>query len=99
MEPESSIRPSGGFDWRLRISFLLTLAWLFLGVLYISSVVGWTDFARQNAPSLGGFLEGAFESSLMPDAELQPALSTGVHHPSRRRRIESERLLAEHMPT
>jgi hypothetical protein len=23
-------------------------------------VVGWTDFARQNAPSLGSFLEGAF---------------------------------------
>jgi hypothetical protein len=22
--------------------------------------VGWTDFARQNAPSLGSFLEGAF---------------------------------------
>jgi hypothetical protein len=47
-------------DWRLRISFTLTVGWLVLGLIYISTVVGWTDFARQAAPSLGGFLEGAF---------------------------------------
>jgi hypothetical protein len=60
MESGNSISRSPGFDWRLRISFLLTVVWLVLGLLYISTVVGWTDFARQNAPSLGGFLEGAF---------------------------------------
>jgi hypothetical protein len=47
-------------DWRLRISMGLTLGWLLLGYIYISSVVGWSSFASQNAPSLGSFLEGAF---------------------------------------
>jgi hypothetical protein len=47
-------------DWRLRFSLALTAVWLTLGFFYISSVVGWTAFARQTAPSLGGFLEGAF---------------------------------------
>jgi hypothetical protein len=47
-------------DWRLHFSLGLTIAWLLLGLTYISSVIGWTDFARQNAPSLGSFLEGAF---------------------------------------
>ena len=47
-------------DWRLHFSLGLTIVWLLLGLTYISSVIGWTDFARQNAPSLGSFLEGAF---------------------------------------
>jgi len=47
-------------DWRLRLSLGLTGAWLALGFIYISKVVGWTTFASQNAPSLGSFLEGAF---------------------------------------
>ena len=47
-------------DWRMRISLVLTAGWLTLGFLYISSVVGWSRFANQNAPSLGSFLEGAF---------------------------------------
>jgi hypothetical protein len=49
-----------GPDWRLRFSLALTVVWLLLGLTYISGVVGWTDFVRQNAPSLGSFLEGAF---------------------------------------
>jgi len=49
-----------GRDWRLRLSLAFTVVWVLLGIIYISSVVGWTDFARQNAPALGGFLEGAF---------------------------------------
>ena len=53
LEPE-------GRDWRLHFSLGLTVVWLLLGFAYISSVVGWTDFVRQNAPSLGSFLEGAF---------------------------------------
>lgn len=56
----NTTNPPVGIDWRVRISFLLTIVWLVLGMLYISTVVGWTDFASQNAPSLGGFLEGAF---------------------------------------
>jgi uncharacterized membrane protein YciS (DUF1049 family) len=47
-------------DWRMRISLGLTIAWLVLGFTYISTVVGWGAFAQQTAPSLGGFLEGAF---------------------------------------
>ena len=50
----------GGTDWRLRFSLGVTIVWLLLGLTYISGVVGWTDFVRQNAPSLGSFLEGAF---------------------------------------
>ena len=49
-----------GTDWRLHFSLGLTIVWLLLGFAYISGVVGWTDFVRQNAPSLGSFLEGAF---------------------------------------
>jgi hypothetical protein len=52
--------PPAAIDWRLRFSLGLTAIWLVLGFLYISSVVGWTDFVQQNAPSLGNFLEGAF---------------------------------------
>ena len=47
-------------DWRLRVSIFVTIGWLFLGLIYISNIVGWTEFARQNAPALGSFLEGAF---------------------------------------
>lgn len=56
IELDSVSRP----DWRLRFSFAITAIWLVLGVVYISSVVGWKAFAQQTAPSLGGFLEGAF---------------------------------------
>ncbi len=47
-------------DWRLRSSMGLTIAWLILGVVYISQIVGWRAFVSQQAPALGGFLEGAF---------------------------------------
>lgn len=52
--------PEEGRDWRLRLSMLFTIAWLVLGFIYVSSVVGWTEFVSQRAPELGGFLEGAF---------------------------------------
>ncbi len=47
-------------DWRLRTSMVLTVGWLLLGLFYISSSIGWTEFATQKAPALGSFLEGAF---------------------------------------
>jgi hypothetical protein len=47
-------------DWRLRVSMALTVGWLVLGLFYISSIIGWTAFATQQAPALGSFLEGAF---------------------------------------
>lgn len=47
-------------DWRLLFSLGVTVVWVFLGITYITSVVGWIDFATLNASSLGSFLEGAF---------------------------------------
>ncbi len=47
-------------DWRLSFGLGMTGVWLLLGFFYIANVVGWLDFARQSAPDLGGFLEGAF---------------------------------------
>ena len=47
-------------DWRLAFGIGVTIVWIVLGYLYISNVVGWGAFVKQNAPSLGGFLEGAF---------------------------------------
>jgi hypothetical protein len=59
-EANVSSAPPAVADWRLRFSLGLTAIWLVLGFLYISSVVGWTDFVQQQAPALGNFLEGAF---------------------------------------
>ena len=59
IEFSSDVEPAGA-DWRLHFSLGLTIVWLLLGFTYISGVIGWTDFVRQNAPSLGSFLEGAF---------------------------------------
>jgi len=50
----------GSTDWRVSLGVGATAVWLALGVLYISSVVGWADFVRQQAPALGEFLDGAF---------------------------------------
>jgi len=47
-------------DWRLRASMAVTVGWLVLGFVYISNIIGWTEFATQQAPALGSFLEGAF---------------------------------------
>jgi len=47
-------------DWRLSFGLAATAVWLVLGFLYISNTIGWREFAAQNAPSLGNFLEGAF---------------------------------------
>ena len=47
-------------DWRVRLGVGVTGMWLLLGMVYISSIVGWGDFVRQQAPDLGEFLGGAF---------------------------------------
>lgn len=47
-------------DWRTRFGLAITAVWLLLGMVYISFVVGWSDFVVQQAPALGSFLEGAF---------------------------------------
>ena len=47
-------------DWRIWFGVASTVFWLWLGLLYIAIVVGWSNFISQPADSLGGFLEGAF---------------------------------------
>jgi len=47
-------------DWRLPMSLAITVVWLVLGVVYLSWIEGWGKFLGQGAPSVGGFLEGAF---------------------------------------
>ena len=49
-----------GRDWRVWFGISATLFWLWLGVLYIHSNVGWGELVSQPADALGSFLEGAF---------------------------------------
>ncbi len=51
---------SGGFDWRIRLGIGLSVAWLALGVAYISHSVGWSRVPDLNVATMGNFLEGAF---------------------------------------
>jgi len=48
-------------DWRVRLGVGVTGLWLLLGIIYTSSIVGWGEFVRQQAPDLGEFLGGAFD--------------------------------------
>ena len=47
-------------NWRIWLGLGLTGSWIGLGVLYISAVIGWTEFAVLDAERMGNFLEGAF---------------------------------------
>ena len=47
-------------DWRVWLGLALTAAWLILGVIYISGVIGWQKLPFIGADDLGSFLEGAF---------------------------------------
>lgn len=49
-----------GGDWRILFGLVVTLVWLLLGMLYISSNVGWGNFATLPIDEMGNFLEGAF---------------------------------------
>lgn len=60
MNASASPTATQNTDWRVRLGVGATAVWLVLGLLYISSVVGWADFVRQKAPALGEFLDGAF---------------------------------------
>lgn len=60
MNASASTSVAPATDWRVRFGIVTTAIWLSLGVLYISSIVGWGDFVHQQAPALGEFLDGAF---------------------------------------
>lgn len=47
-------------NWRIWLGLGLTAAWLLLGVLYVTTLVGWANFAFLPADQLGTFFEGAF---------------------------------------
>lgn len=47
-------------NWRIWLGLGLTGSWIMLGVIYISSTIGWSNFATLPAEELGNFLEGAF---------------------------------------
>lgn len=47
-------------DWRIWLGLSLTLGWLLLGAMYISSSIGWLNLDSLPADQLGNFLEGAF---------------------------------------
>lgn len=47
-------------NWRVWLGLALTGAWLLLGVIYITTSIGWGRFHTIPADQLGSFLEGAF---------------------------------------
>ena len=47
-------------DWRIYFGLAVSILWLALGFMYISSTVGWTRFLGLPADQMGSFLEGAF---------------------------------------
>ena len=47
-------------DWRIRLGLGVTGGWLLLGGIYVSTAIGWGNFASLDADELGSFLEGAF---------------------------------------
>ena len=47
-------------DWRIWLGLGITMAWLMLGAIYVSTTIGWVYFADLPADELGSFLEGAF---------------------------------------
>ncbi len=46
-------------NWRIWLGLGLTTAWIVLGVIYISTNIGWSAFSTLPAEDLGNFLEGA----------------------------------------
>lgn len=49
-----------GLDWRIYLGLGLTALWLLLGVLYLSTTIGWASFVLLPVDQMGSFLEGAF---------------------------------------
>jgi hypothetical protein len=47
-------------NWRVWLGLCLTAGWLLLGVVYVTAVIGWSNFAFMAADHLGAFFEGAF---------------------------------------
>ena len=60
MNVATPLDPGSRRDWRIWFGLASTFFWLWLGYLYVTSNIGWSEFAQQPADRLGNFLEGAF---------------------------------------
>lgn len=49
-----------GMDWRIAFGFVLTVAWISTGCVYLLGIVGWNNFVYLPTADIGSFLEGAF---------------------------------------
>lgn len=47
-------------DWRIWFGLSITLLWLIMLSLYVSSTIGWQHIGKSPIETLGSFLEGAF---------------------------------------
>ena len=99
-------------NWRIWLGLGLTVFWILLGVLYISTVIGWSSFAVLPAEDLGNFLEGAFaplaflwlvigyflqQKELEQNTEALRAQATEIQKTAEQAIIQSENLAASEL--
>lgn len=103
---------TGSPNWRVWLGLALTAAWLLLGSIYISAVIGWGRFSFLPADQLGSFLEGAFaplaflwlvigyflqRQELQQNTEALRAQAEQIQRQSEQAVIQSEKLAASEM--
>lgn len=59
-EEPSEIFSEGAPDWRIWLGLSITVIWLVVLSLYVSSTVGWSNIGNAPIETVGNFLEGAF---------------------------------------
>lgn len=47
-------------DWRIIFGLAVTLTWIGAGLIYLSTIVGWSAFVLLPTADIGNFFEGAF---------------------------------------
>ncbi len=47
-------------DWRVAFGLCVTMVWITTGIIYLLSIVGWSQFVYLPTADIGSFLEGAF---------------------------------------
>jgi hypothetical protein len=99
-------------NWRIWLGLGLTGLWIMLGIVYISSNIGWPRFATLPAEELGNFLEGAFaplaflwlvigyflqQKELQQNTAALRAQADEIHRTAEQAVIQSENLVASEM--
>lgn len=51
---------TSGLDWRILLGLAITSVWIGGGLVYLSTVVGWSNFLALPTADIGSFFEGAF---------------------------------------